>query len=457
MTFNVGNSYEGMSFKLGSRKTLPPTANTEGMAFKVGNSCEDMSFNLDSSRTLPPTANTEGMTFKGGNACEGMSFNLGKVLPPTAKRIASPAHPPCNVYEAASAELRRASSTSYSPSDATTTFAQTSFQTLEERIDAEVKERHKLWSSLIYALGVNQATVKRLEEKLENMEYLLQEKKGWSHKLEGNLQEVGERYNALEGQTDQLKEHYGMLQVQLQTLQTSVEQRSPLEQMEKTQEQLQTQLARFAVNLQEAQLANERQCTQLQVAVSETLQVAVSETQAQALANDACSTLETRLKAEIVHWKSSQESLAEQLVELHARSEKRCSALEARVGSLCVPELDARVLANNACSALEARLKAEIVQWKCSQENLAEQLAELHTRSDRRCSNLEARVGGVCVPELVSSMAEGLHTRINAVQAVMERRYSGQKPTACSRLSSGISCNGYTRQASPVAVESRLR
>merc|ERR1719189_1589161 len=114
-----------------------------------------------------------------------------------------------------------------------------------------------------------------------------------------------------------------------------------------------------------------------------------------------------------------------------------------------MPEVEVQVLANDACNALEARLKAEIVQWKCSQENLTEHFAKLHKRSEQRCANLEACVGGVCVPELVSSMGEGLQKRINTLQALMEKHYAVVKPQVGPLLPNGASCNSYTREVSP--------
>merc|ERR1712008_24325 len=199
--------------------------------------------------------------------------------------------------------------------------------------------------------------------------------------------------------------HCGMLQGQLETLQSSIEQGSSLQQTEDTQQQFQTQLSGFAVQLQEAQLANERWNQQLQNATSEL--------QAQVLANDAC--LETRFKAEIVQWQCSLESLTEQLVEFHAKSERQCSASEAPTGG------KAHAFVDDACSALEARLMGEIVQCKCSQQSLSGQLANLNARCDRLCSNLEDRVGSVCMPVFVASMAEQLEMRINTLHSLTKQ------------------------------------
>merc|ERR1712129_588302 len=279
--------------------------------------------------------------------------------------------------------------------------------------------------------------------KLEDLERVFEEHKGPSHKLESNQQKVGERCSALEGHVERLNKHSGMLQGQFETLQRSIEQRSSLQQQtEETQKQFQTQLSGFAVQLQEAQVANERRSQRLQTATSE---------------------LHARFEAEIVQWQCSHEGLSEQLPELHAASERRCSALaeqlaelyatserrcsalEARAGGVCKAEAQAQEFLSDACSALETRLTAEIVQWTCSQESLAEQLADLNARSDRRCSTLEARVGGVCVPELVASMAERLHRRINTLHSLM-----GQKPQVCDRFSSGSPRNGCAREPSPL-------
>jgi len=319
--------------------------------------------------------------------------------------------------------------------------------------------------------------------KLEDLERVFEEHKGPSHKLESNQQKVGERCSALEGHVERLNKHSGMLQGQFETLQRSIEQRSSLQQQtEETQKQFQTQLSGFAVQLQEAQVANERRSQRLQSATSELLEEAqvANERRSQQL-QTATSELHARFKAEIVQWQCSHEGLSEQLPELHAASERRCSALaeqlaelhatserrcsalteqlaelyatserrcsalEARAGGVCKAEVQAQEFLSDACSALETRLTAEIVQWTCSQESLAEQLADLNARSDRRCSTLEARVGGVCVPELVASMAERLHRRINTLHSLM-----GQKPQVCDRFSSGSPRNGCAREPSPL-------
>jgi len=423
----------GQHESVSPRGAVAGTVSPEFMPLNNGNmltsTAECMPFNLSTAFT--PSADTEDTAFNGGKSCTPQTANSG--------------HQPFSGEK--ETLFGRTASTSYLSSDSPSSFAQNSFHLLEERIEHEVRERQKLWGWVMDELGASQATVKRLEEKLEDLGRMFQEQKGCSHKPEGTPQESIERFNALESFVERLTEHYGMLQVKFDTLQKSPEAGTSAWQTEKHQNELQTHLSQLALQLQEAQLTNERRNQQLHAAISEL--------QSQVHTSDNCSALEARFKAEIVHRKCSEDSFAEQLADVHARSERRCSSLEARVDGVCLPEFQAQVLVKEACIALEARLKAEIVQCKCSQDSLAEQLAEIHARSDRRCSALETRLGGVCVPELVGSMSERLHARINTLHALMEQRYSFVKPQVCDRLSSGPSCNGGTREPSPLAGSRR--
>lgn len=225
-----------------------------------------------------------------------------------------------------------------------------SFQWLEERIDTEVRERRRLWSSLMEDLGKSQATVKRLEEKFEDMQRMLQGQTGCVNKVEGNP-ELGARFDALDERIERLSTHYGTLEAQIWTLQMCVEQSN------KAPAQLETQLSGFTAQLKEEQRANERRNQQLHTKIS---------------------------------------------------------------------ELQAQTLVKDSCSVLEDRWKVEIARLKRSEESLAEQFRELHERSESRCSTLEARVGGICVPELIASTADRLHKRMNTLQqALMERRSNG--------------------------------
>jgi len=300
-----------------------------------------------------PHASIDHMPHNFGNSnspsdsTECMSPHLGNVFSPSAINN--------NGNRAASVGMTRAGLTSRSKLDSPSVKEKESLQWLEERIETESSERRRLWSSLMEDLGKSQATVKRLEEKLENMQHMLQGQTGCSQKLEGNPQEVNERCEALEERMDRLNKHYGMLEMQLGTLQMSIEQ------TKKTPAQLETRLLGFAAQLEEEQLANERRNQQLDCAISK---------------------------------------------------------LQAKVA--------VKDTVRETCSAFEARWKADVEQLRRSEESLVEQFEELHARSEMRCSTLEARVGGVCVPELVASTADRLHKRINTLQqALIERRSSG--------------------------------
>jgi len=174
-------------------------------------------------------------------------------------------------------------------------------------------------------LGKSHATVKRLGEKLEDMQRMFQEEKGFFHKLEGNPQDVGERCDALEERIERLNKQHGMLEVQLRTLQISIEL------TKKTPVQLEMRLSGCTAQSEEEQPADERR--------NQRLDSAISEFQAQVLVKDACSALEVPWKAEIAQLKHSEESLAEQFEEIHVRSEGRCLTAETRVDCGFVPQL----------------------------------------------------------------------------------------------------------------------
>jgi len=168
-------------------------------------------------------------------------------------------------------------------------------------------------------LGRSHATVKRLAEKLEDMQRMFQEEKCFFHKLEGNPREVGERCAALEDRMERLNKQHGMLEVQLRTLQISIEPTT-------TPVELEMPLPGFVAQSEEEQLAAGRQ--------NQHLDTAISELQAQVLVNDACSALEVPWKV-----KHSEESLTEQFEEIHGRSPRRCLTSETCVGCGCVPQL----------------------------------------------------------------------------------------------------------------------
>merc|ERR1712008_342231 len=144
----------------------------------------------------------------------------------------------------------------------------------------------------------------------------------------------------------------------------------------------------------------------------------ISELQAQMLVDVGCTGLEARWKSELEQLKRSSESLADQFEEL--RKQQMQSA---------VSEFQAQVLVDDSCNALDARWKAELEQTKRSAESLAKQFEDLHMRYEK-----ETRAGGVCVPELVTSMPELKHINLPQ-QALMDGRSSSDtdQPSATKR------------------------
>jgi len=331
---------------------IPPSAKrrSQGSVSSFSTVC------ADKGKVFTPSANTGHMAFDVGKVDRPQSTTSPPVTYGGSTQTASPPRSPSKIDRTIPVEVR-AASPPRSALDALSAPAQDGFRLLEERIEVEVQERRRLWNSLMEDLGESQATVKKLEKKLEKMD-----------KLE-----------------ECLHKHCGVLQVQIGTLQRNIDHGGSSPQAYQTQKQLQMQMSRFAAQLQEAQQANESR--------NQELHAAISELQTQMLVNDNCNALEARLKAAIAQWKCSKESLSEQLSDLNGNCDSQSSALDV----------------NDACSALEARLSDEIGQWKCSQEGLGEQLSQLDARSDTRCST----VGGGRVPgELVASMYEGLHRHI---------------------------------------------
>merc|ERR1711879_677959 len=96
----------------------------------------------------------------------------------TCTRTTSPPQLTMKRDGAESVGVRKAGSHNLPAFHAPSALAQNSFQLLEKRIEVEVKERMRLWSSLMEDLGESQATVKRLENRLEDVERLLHEQKG---------------------------------------------------------------------------------------------------------------------------------------------------------------------------------------------------------------------------------------------------------------------------------------
>jgi hypothetical protein len=145
----------------------------------------------------------------------------------------------------------------------------------------------------------------------------------------------------------------------------------------------------------------------------------ISELQAQLLVDVGCAGLEARWKSELEQLKNfGSGSLADQFEEL--RKQHMQSA---------VSEFQAQVLVDDSCNALEARWKAELEQMKRSAESLANQFEDLHMRYEK-----ETRAGGVCVPELVTSMLELKHINLPQ-QVLMEGRSNSDtdQPSATKR------------------------
>jgi len=145
--------------------------------------------------------------------------------------------------------------------------------------------------------------------------------------------------------------------------------------------------------------------------------------------------------------------LTEQMNDVQSASETRCNALHAELGdlklqgrrSVLLPTVEQHTTAKmqmileERCCSLEARLKAQIEQVKCSEEfsgstveGLSQRVAAVEVKAEKRCATLEARIGSASVPELVNSTADRIHRRINTVQAMMERRCSTMESQVCA-------------------------
>merc|ERR1739838_873052 len=135
--------------------------------------------------------------------------------------------------------------------------------------------------------------------------------------------------------------------------------------------------------------------------------------------------------------------LVERMDDVQSASETRCKMLHAELGglefqgqrSVLLPTMEQhtatkmQTLLEERCCILEARLKAQIEQMGCSEEcsaftleGFAQRVADLEAKAEKRHATLEAQIGSAHVPELVNSTADRIHTRINTVQAMMERR-----------------------------------
>jgi len=145
--------------------------------------------------------------------------------------------------------------------------------------------------------------------------------------------------------------------------------------------------------------------------------------------------------------------LAERMEDLQSASETRYKALHTELGdlklqgrrSVLLPTMEQhttakmRTILEERCCILEARLKAQIEEVRCSEEfsgsiveGFAQRTAALEEKAEKRYATLEARIGSACVPELVNSTADRIHRRINTVQAMMERRCCTMESQVCA-------------------------
>jgi len=153
------------------------------------------------------------------------------------------------------------------------------------------------------------------------------------------------------------------------------------------------------------------------------------------------------------HVESTFKRLAERMEEVQSASETKCKALHAELEdlrfqgrrSVLLPTMEQHTTAkvqtilDERCCILEARLKAQIEQVRCSEEfsgstveGFAQRVAALEEKAEKRYATLEARTGSTHVPELVNSTADRIHRRINTVQAMMERRCSIMESQVCA-------------------------
>jgi len=154
--------------------------------------------------------------------------------------------------------------------------------------------------------------------------------------------------------------------------------------------------------------------------------------------------------------------IEERIHRVQADSEAKCKALQAELGdlklqgrhSVILPALERQAAANmqtaleERCCILEARLNAQIEQFKCSEEHsgsivegFMKQAAGLEEKVEKHYATLDARIGSGCVSEQVN----GAHRRISTVQAMMERRCSTMESQVCA-LHKHISDGRYLRE-----------
>lgn len=79
----------------------------------------------------------------------------------------------------------------------------------------------------------------------------------------------------------------------------------------------------------------------------------------------------------------------------------------------------------DTCERMEARLERFVDNTTDASEDFSRRLAELEALTEKRCSALEVKVGSATVEGLVKSTSDHLHKRINTMQVMFERRSSG--------------------------------
>jgi len=79
----------------------------------------------------------------------------------------------------------------------------------------------------------------------------------------------------------------------------------------------------------------------------------------------------------------------------------------------------------DTCERMEARLEQFVDHSTDASEDFSRRLAELEACCEKRCSALEVKVGTASVEGLVKSTSDHLHKRINTMQVMVERRCNG--------------------------------
>jgi len=79
----------------------------------------------------------------------------------------------------------------------------------------------------------------------------------------------------------------------------------------------------------------------------------------------------------------------------------------------------------DTCERMEARLERFVDHTTDASDDFSRRLAELEALTEKRCSALEVKVGTATVDVLVNKTSDQLHKRINTMQVMLERRVGG--------------------------------